>query len=76
VPDGQLWLAPVVPADLQNLLVERVPLAGHRLSVSIRDGDVQLSGLPPGLTLMNASRPTHFDDPQHLSADRGHPHVR
>ena len=65
VPDGQVWIAPVVPTlpELENLVLEHVPLAGHRMTLSVSADGADLAGLPPELTLMRAPRATHFDDP-------------
>jgi glycogen debranching enzyme len=61
-PDGQLWMAPVVPPELQSLQLDNVPLAGHRIGVSVRDDHGSVTNLPPGLTLVREPRATHFDD--------------
>jgi glycogen debranching enzyme len=66
VSHGQLWLAPVLPRELQSLRLAHLPLGGQRISLAVRAGghcsDVELTGLSP-LALMREPRPTHFDDP-------------
>jgi glycogen debranching enzyme len=59
VPNGRLWMAPVLPPSLQGLEIERVPLMGARLTVSAMDGEARAIGLPAGVELVQAPRPTH-----------------
>ncbi len=57
VPDGQLWLAPELPADWGDLRIDRVALAGARVTVGVADGVTTTSGLPPGVVTVSAARP-------------------
>jgi glycogen debranching enzyme len=56
VPQGKVWLAPVVPPEIGWLRVERIPLAGGRVSVEVDGDDVKVEGLPPELDLITAPR--------------------
>jgi glycogen debranching enzyme len=57
VPDGRLWLAPVLPADWGDLRIERVALAGARVTVDVVDQVTKVSGLPAGVVRVPAARP-------------------
>src|SRR5690606_19741934 len=49
VPQGRLWLAPVLPPAVRSLRVERIPLLGGTVTVTV-DGDrVAVDDLPGGL---------------------------
>src|SRR5205823_12975663 len=52
VPQGRLWLAPVLPTALGDLQIERIPLAGARLAITVSEGAVEATGLPPGVALV------------------------
>ena len=56
VPHGKVWLSPVLPDSIGHLRVERIPLAGRRVSVDVHDGDVKVDGLPPELELITTPR--------------------
>ncbi|HVE47826.1 MAG TPA: glycogen debranching N-terminal domain-containing protein [Acidimicrobiales bacterium] len=56
VPHGKIWLAPALPPEIGRLRVERVPLAGGRVSIEVVDGNVKLEGLPPELELITTPR--------------------
>jgi glycogen debranching enzyme len=58
VPNGRLWMAPVLPPSLQGLELERVPLTRARLTVSATDGVPRAVGLPAEIELIHAPRPT------------------
>jgi glycogen debranching enzyme len=57
VPDGRLWLAPELPADFGDLRIERVALAGARVTVGVVDGVTETTGLPVGIVRVAAPRP-------------------
>jgi glycogen debranching enzyme len=57
VPDGRLWLAPELPASLGDLRIERVALAGARITIAVVDGVAGTSGLPAGVHLSPGARP-------------------
>ncbi|MEU2348531.1 glycosyltransferase [Modestobacter sp. NPDC049651] len=46
VPDARVWLAPELPAELGDLTLERLALAGARLTVGVTSGVADLQGLP------------------------------
>ena len=56
VPHGKVWLAPVIPDEIGHLRVERIPLAGSRMSVDVDHGVAKVEGLPPDLELINEPR--------------------
>ena len=45
VPQGKLWLSPVLPDAIRSLRVERIPLMGASVTVTVEDG-VGLGGGP------------------------------
>lgn len=56
VPQGKVWLDPVLPPEIGSLRVHGIPLAGRRIDVEIDEGNVKVSGLPGGLELVQAPR--------------------
>jgi glycogen debranching enzyme len=57
VPQGKLWLSPVLPEAIGRLRVERIPLLGGTVTVSV-DGDrVEVDDLPPGVEMVTDPRP-------------------
>jgi glycogen debranching enzyme len=56
IPQGKLWLDPVLPAAIRHLRVERIPLLGGRVTVAVEDGKVEVDDLPPGIELISAPR--------------------
>ena len=56
VPHGKVWMCPVLPEEIGELKVERIPLAGRRVSVHVHDGNVKVDGLPPELELITTPR--------------------
>jgi hypothetical protein len=57
VPSGRLWLAPELPDALGNLRMDRVSLAGSRMTVSVVNGVVETTGLPASVRLLSDGRP-------------------
>jgi glycogen debranching enzyme len=57
VPDGRIWLAPELPPELADLRLENVPLAGGRIAMAVGSGAVDVTGLPPGLIVIERPRP-------------------
>jgi glycogen debranching enzyme len=56
VPQGKLWLSPVLPPAVGTLRVERVPLLGGTVTVSV-DGDrVEVDELPGGIEVVAEPR--------------------
>ncbi|HMD45423.1 MAG TPA: glycogen debranching N-terminal domain-containing protein [Acidimicrobiales bacterium] len=57
VPYGKTWLAPMVPPEIGRLRIEGIPLAGARVDIEIDHGDVEVTGMPEGIELIE--RPRH-----------------
>ena len=56
MPHGRVWLAPALPPAISYLRVDRIPVAGGRVSVEVVDGEAKVSGLPPELELITVPR--------------------
>ena len=56
VPQGKLWLAPVLPEAISALRVERIPLMGGSVTVSVAGGEVTVEDLPAGITVVAEPR--------------------
>jgi hypothetical protein len=57
VPRGRVWLSPVLPEGMGPLQVQRIPLAGRRITISVgADGSCDVTGLPPGIELVTEPR--------------------
>jgi glycogen debranching enzyme len=56
IPQGKLWLDPVLPAAIRRLRVERIPLLGGRVTVTVEGDTVEVEDLPPGIELISAPR--------------------
>ncbi|HKA85080.1 MAG TPA: glycogen debranching N-terminal domain-containing protein [Acidimicrobiales bacterium] len=56
IPQGKLWLDPVLPAAIRRLRVERIPLLGGRVTVTVEGDRVEVEDLPPGIELISAPR--------------------
>jgi glycogen debranching enzyme len=57
VPDSLVRLAPQLPADWGDLTLERLAVAGTRVTVTVAGGLVTAHGLPPGIELVRNARP-------------------
>jgi hypothetical protein len=49
-------LAPALPDEIGHLRVERIPLAGRRITVEVAGGDVKVEGLPADLEVVTEAR--------------------
>jgi glycogen debranching enzyme len=56
VPQGKLWLSPVLPAAVGSLRVERVPLLGGTVTVSVDGGRVEVDDLPGDIEVVAEPR--------------------
>jgi glycogen debranching enzyme len=56
VPYGKVWMAPALPPEIGYLRVDRIPLAGGRVSVEIDGQNVKVEGLPSHLELVSEGR--------------------
>lgn len=57
IPNGRVWLNPALPPRLADLSLLGLPLAGTRVDIRVRGGEVEVSGLPEGVELIRAPRP-------------------
>ncbi len=56
VPHEKVWLDPILPDRIGHLRVDRIPLGGRRVSVEVRDGEVQVEGLPAEIEWLREPR--------------------
>ena len=56
LPHGKVWVAPVLPESIGYLRVEKIPLAGRRVTVEVEDERVKIEGLPADVELIEAAR--------------------
>jgi glycogen debranching enzyme len=56
IPYGKTWLAPVLLNGMQRLKVEGIPLAGARVTVEVEGDDVEVTGLPKEIELVDQPR--------------------
>ena len=56
VPHHKVWLSPALPHRIGYLRVDRIPLAGSRVTVEVVDGDVKVEGLAPDVELIQEPR--------------------
>ena len=56
VPHDKVWVAPLLPDWIGRLRVERIPLAGHRVTVDVAGDEVQIEGLPPHVEVIQTPR--------------------
>jgi len=56
VPQGKVWLAPVLPEEVGTIVVDRVPLGGARVRIEATGTALKVEGLPAELELVQAGR--------------------
>jgi glycogen debranching enzyme len=56
VPHDKVWLAPVLPPWINYLRVDRIPLAGRRVTVEVDGDDVRVEGLAADIELIGEPR--------------------
>lgn len=56
VPSGKAWLSPALPAEIGRLRIERIPLAGARVSIEVENGNVKVEGMPAHVELITDPR--------------------
>jgi len=56
IPTGRLWLDPVLPDAMSRLRVERIPLAGSRVTIDVEGDDVEITGVPEGVRALREPR--------------------
>ncbi len=57
VGDGELWLSPSLPPQVRDLTIENLPFANARLTVTTDGTSTEVSGLPPGILIVDSIRP-------------------
>jgi hypothetical protein len=65
-----VWLAPELPDEFGDLTLERLAVAGARMTVTVSGGVVQTHGLPHGVELVRAARPAVLPSHSSPSTDR------
>jgi glycogen debranching enzyme len=53
LPQGKLWVAPVLPAAFTPWRVDGVALGQGRIDLEVRDGETLVKGLPDGLEVID-----------------------
>src|SRR5690606_26261166 len=56
VPQGKLWLSPVLPDAISHLRVERIPLMGGTVTVTVDRDGVEVADLPAGVEVIAEPR--------------------
>ena len=56
MPYGKVWVDPVLPRRIGYLRVDRIPLAGSRVTVEVDHDEVKVEGLAPDLELIRHPR--------------------
>jgi glycogen debranching enzyme len=56
IPHGKVWLAPVLPSRITRLRVDRIPLAGRRVTVAVDRHGMHAEGLGAGVELVQSPR--------------------
>ncbi len=56
VPAGRVWCSPVLPERLLPLRIENVRLAGTEIALEVTSEGWSISGLPPGIELVEEPR--------------------
>ena len=56
VPHGKVWIDPVLPPAITRLRVDRIPLAGRRVTVEVDRHGMHAKGLGPGIQLLQTPR--------------------
>ncbi|MDP1804312.1 MAG: trehalase family glycosidase, partial [Acidimicrobiales bacterium] len=56
IPHGKIWLDPVLPAGIRRLRVDRIPLAGRRVTVAVDRFGMHAEGLGAGVELVQSPR--------------------
>ncbi len=56
VPHDKVWISPILPEGINYLRIDRIPLAGARVTVEIEGTDVKVSGLADGVEWVREPR--------------------
>jgi glycogen debranching enzyme len=76
IPRGQLWIDPALPPFVGQLRIERLPIAGGRVTVTVDGTRLQLTGLPAGIEVIRRGRDpltAAFARPQRPRGVKGFP---
>jgi glycogen debranching enzyme len=57
VPFGKVWCDPAVPTNLLPLRIDRLHVAGAKVSIEVTEDGWRVSGLPDGIALEPLARP-------------------
>jgi glycogen debranching enzyme len=61
LPTGELWLAPVLPADFGSFRAENLRLGSSRVSLTVEGENLKVEGLAPEMVLHQGARPPAWD---------------
>jgi glycogen debranching enzyme len=56
VPHGKVWLSPSLPPSIRYMRVDRIPLAGRRVTVEVEGDSVRVEGLASDIELVDEPR--------------------
>lgn len=56
VPRGKVWLAPSLPGWINELRIDRIPLAGRRVTVEVKGDETRVDGLTDDIELVTRPR--------------------
>jgi glycogen debranching enzyme len=70
IPESRVWLAPELPEGLGDLALERLSVAGARMTVTVSGGVVQTHGIPSEVELVRAARHAVLRSHSFPSTDR------
>ncbi|MGH9280620.1 MAG: amylo-alpha-1,6-glucosidase [Acidimicrobiales bacterium] len=56
VPHGRVWLAPALPPWINYLRIDRIPLAGRRVTVEVQGDETRVEGLADDIELVTEPR--------------------
>jgi glycogen debranching enzyme len=57
MPCRKIWVAPALPQELGQVAIDRLSLAGHKVSVRASGDQIDVSGLPPGIEVIPEPQP-------------------
>ena len=58
---GGLWMDPVIPESYGSLHITNAPMADGRITIDVSGSDVEVNGLPEGMTFHRGTRPWAVD---------------
>jgi glycogen debranching enzyme len=63
IPGGKVWLAPALPPELGAVSIDRLAIAGHKISLRAGPGRLDVSGLPGAWELIERPQPPVMSAP-------------